>query len=532
MRPLRPYQRNAVDRVLQAIKAPGARPILQLPTGAGKTRVAAELIAETLQAGGRAVFIVPYISLIDQTCAALEREGLADIGVMQADHSRRRDGAAVIVASKDTLRARGLRPAARITIVDEAHIKDDFIFDWMTREPTRAFVGLSATPWSGGLGLKGLYTGLIKPVETAKLIEEGTLARPRVFVPATPNLGGVTISKRTGDYDEGELSRVMCDSTIVGSVVDEWLKRGQARPTFVFAVDRAHAKALQVEFNAKGVPAGYVDAGTPRLQRSEIIEQLREGKLKVVVNIRTLVAGVDAPFVSCICYAKPTLSPMEFVQAVGRGLRSAPGKTDCLILDHADATSTHGFIEEIDFPGLDDRPPGRPIKKPERKANRTNLCPACDAANHPDAVECWHCATILKKPTVAVIGGELREARPASHPTRGVEALDHEILGQVQHFAKQKRLSDGWVSHTYRAIAGKWPSPKVRALCTDAHRVPPCPDVALKIADLRRDYLASRNEATRTKTENQRMSAEPSRNVSADVNPRADIINVNDPIFF
>ena len=97
-RPLRAYQELAIELLRGSLRAGHKRPILQLPTGAGKTRIAAEIIKLAAEKGKAAIFVIPRKSLIEQTVTAFEREGIQDIGVIQARHHRTRTGAAVQIA--------------------------------------------------------------------------------------------------------------------------------------------------------------------------------------------------------------------------------------------------------------------------------------------------------------------------------------------------------------------------------------------------------------------------------------------------
>lgn len=65
----------------------------------------------------------------------------------------------------------------------------------------------------------------------------------------------------------------------------------------------------------------------------------------MIASVGCLTTGVDLD-VRCIVLARPTKSEMLFVQIIGRGLRRAPGKVDCLILDHSDTHSRLGFVTD------------------------------------------------------------------------------------------------------------------------------------------------------------------------------------------
>ena len=137
---------------------------------------------------------------------------------------------------------------------------------------------MSATPWTKGLGKH--YDDLIVAATTSELIDKGFLSPFRVFAPAHPDLSGVKIV--AGDYHEGQLSEAMSQPVLVADTVSTWLRLGEDRPTLCFAVDRAHARKLADQFEAAGVPTGYVDANTPADERERIGRRLREGQIKVV----------------------------------------------------------------------------------------------------------------------------------------------------------------------------------------------------------------------------------------------------------
>ena len=173
-RTLRLYQECAIDLLRESLRTGHRRPILQLPTGAGKTRIAAEIVLGSLSKERRAIFVVPRISLIEQTVAAFEREGIWNVGVLQGRHYRTNPSAPVQIASAQTLVRRDI-PSADIIIFDECHLQFEKINKWIAAPEWSAvpFVGLSATPWSRGLGKT--YDDLLRPVSIQELIDEGHL---------------------------------------------------------------------------------------------------------------------------------------------------------------------------------------------------------------------------------------------------------------------------------------------------------------------------------------------------------------------
>lgn len=459
-RPLRPHQIRAMTMLRESLLRGHRRIVLQMPTGSGKTRTAAEIVTGALGKGKRVCFTVPAISLIDQTVAAFEQEGIDWLGVIQANHPRADYGAPVQVASVQTLAQRKLALETDIVVVDECHKRFDVIGEWMKREPNKVFIGLSATPWARGMGDD--WQDLVIPVRMQELIDAGMLSPFRVFAPSHPDLSGVrTVA---GDYNEGQLSEVMGESRLVADVVETWLKLAERRPTLVFAVDLAHARKLQAAFAAAGVSMGYCEAATDLVERRLLFDRAAGGELAGIVNVGTLTTGVDAD-VRCIVMARPTKSEMLFVQCIGRGLRTAAGKADCLILDHSDNHARLGFVTDIHHPALLSGKDKKPATRKEKGERMPRECPSCGALK--SARECLACGFAPERQSeIEFEDGELVEVKPKAD--RGEKQA---FYSQLLAIARDRGRSPGWVAHAFRDRFKVWP----RGL-SDAP-IPPAPEV-------------------------------------------------------
>jgi DNA repair protein RadD len=151
LRPLREHQERAISELRRSLASGYKHPMVQMPTGGGKTLMSAHIIRGALDKRKRVAFCVPRLTLIDQTREALDAEGIRAVGVMQGYHPLTDPEQPVQVCSAQTL-ARRKRPDVDLVIVDEAHEHHKSIFRWMADCPAVPFVGLSATPWSRGLG--------------------------------------------------------------------------------------------------------------------------------------------------------------------------------------------------------------------------------------------------------------------------------------------------------------------------------------------------------------------------------------------
>ena len=493
-RELRPYQSKAIDDLRRSLASGKRRPVLQLPTGGGKTVVAAEIIRLARDKGRRVTFCVPALSLIDQTLESFWRHGIRDIGVIQADHPETDYARPVQIASVQTL-ARRTFPSCELVIVDECHQSHKVLHHWMDDQAwgTTPFIGLSATPWAKGLGTH--FDDLIVCATTQAMIDGGYLSPFRVFAPAHPDLSAVRTVR--GDYDEGDLSKAMGKDVIVADIVETWLRRGEGRPTLCFCVDRAHAKLIQEKFNAAGVSCGYIDAYTDRAERSVIRQQFIAGKFNVIANIGVLTTGVDWPEISCIIFARPTKSEMLFVQIAGRGLRVSEQKQNCLFLDHSDNHTRLGFVTDIGRDTLDD---GKGAGKAEAKKPLPKECPKCAYLRPPRVAVCPNCG--FKPEPVSKIRegeGELEEITPAKSKRRGdikghirlkgIDIPHASFFGQLKQYAAEKNYKEGWAARKYRDAVGVWPN---------AHRYAPTQEVSGEVASWIKAGLiawAKRNDA-------------------------------------
>jgi DNA repair protein RadD len=382
-RELRPYQQTCLDLIADAYATGARRIVLQLPTGGGKTLLASSLIKQ-FEYLGTAYFIAPRLVLIGQTTKSFEHDGIGNIGVIQGKQHRRANKLArVQVASAQTLCRRPVPENFGLAIVDECHIHNTYLYKLMALPAWKniLFVGLSATPWSRGLGKH--FKTLLKPTSIRELVAAEFLVPPKIFCPPGPDLSGVHVDK--GEFVNSELSAAVNTKEIVGDVIKTWVEKGEGRPTIVYGVDCKHSQHLQERFREAGIPAGYMDGKTIQSDRDEIFKSLENGDSKILCNVRTCDTGLDLPFVSCIVDARPTRSYILEVQTIGRGLRPFPGKKDCIVLDHSGNVRRLGDPLDIDFAGLDDGDPPSADKKYEK-------------SDSPDAIFCHACHAQLPIP--------------------------------------------------------------------------------------------------------------------------------------
>ena len=360
--------------------------------------------------------------------------------------------AQVQIVSVQTLARRLSIPKAALVIVDECHVRSKAITALMERWPEAVFVGLTATPWAAGMGDE--WQDLVIGTTMADLIREGYLSDFRVFAPSRPDLSGVKITG--GDYNSKGLAGVMDEGEMIGDVVETWLRQGEDRPTLCFGVNRAHAKHLQAGFEAAGIACGYIDAHTDGVERAYVKRRFEAGEVRVVCNVGCLTTGVDWD-VRCIILARPTRSEMLYVQMIGRGLRTAEGKDDCLIFDHSDNTLRLGMVTDIHHDRLK---MGSDQREPQKRAEALpKECGKCGFVKPPKTRKCASCGHEPDPPRgdVDTIDGELAEicrGRAAKIYTR---AERQAFWSGLLHICGARGRKRGWAAHAYRERFEAWP---------------------------------------------------------------------------
>jgi DNA repair protein RadD len=456
---LYPDQKRAMSALGSAMHR-SKRVIFKLPTGGGKTVIAAKLAEIALKRGKRMCFVVDAISLIDQTVERFAQFGIHEVGVIQASHPATDYSQPIQVASIQTLSRRNVLDYQHfdIVVVDEAHCQYKFLIEWMTRWSNIPFVGLTATPYAKGMGKH--WHELVVGGTIADLIREERLSPYRIFAVSHPDLKGVKV--RGGDYVESELSERMREGALVNRPVQHWLKHAKDLPTLAFCVDRVHAKFTQSEFEAAGISCAYVDAYTDREERQVIADKFHAGEYQVVASVGCLTKGVDWD-VRCILLLRPTKSEMLYLQIIGRGLRKAEGKDYCLILDHSDTAMRLGFPEEVDEANvvLDDGErgdtPERPQDPPQKKP-----CPKCKFLKPPKTHACPVCG--FKPEPVhegQTIDAELEELIPKAKRKLNRETTPEQkgkFFAGLQGYADQKGFKKGWAAYQYKEKFGVWPN--------------------------------------------------------------------------
>ena len=375
--PLHDYQEEILGDIEKLLFSGGGRrrAVISLPTGGGKTRVAAEAVVRIVLRGEgcrSALWVAQTDELCEQAVQCFRQlwvnigEPNEDLRIVRLWGGQRnptppeRDEATVIVASIQTLNNRSGRTEiawvaqAGIMIIDECHhaITSSYtdLLRWLdiqvgserARERETPVLGLSATPWRGyneeeSERLAGRFDRRWFPADQAGLYERlsaiGVLAE-RSYQPLRYGRP-VTLTERErqhvdtfGELPDSVVDRIGEDDDRNDLIIDAVLQ-SKAESILLFANSVSHAQYLAAKLHLAGCPAAAVSGQTDRLARQYFTRRFRFGDLRIICNHSVLTTGFDAPKSDMILISRPVFSAVLYMQMVGRGLRGpANGGTE------------------------------------------------------------------------------------------------------------------------------------------------------------------------------------------------------------
>jgi len=397
---LRDYQARAIDQLYEWFKNnQQGNPCMVLPTGSGKSHIVAALCKNAVQQwpATRILMLSHVKELIEQNAEKmLQHWPNAPLGIYSAGIGKRELGEAITFAGIQSVRSKGeLIGHIDLIIVDECHLishKDEggyreLLSSLAEINPHIRLVGLTATPWRLGHGRidegdSRLFHSLLEPVTIEELVHKGYLAPLRSkFVDHEMDVSQV--KKRGGEFIAGQLEKAVDTDEQTRAIVTETVQRAsQCKSIIVFASGVHHAEHLADAFNAISWPSACVTGGTPKGERARLIEQYKAGQVRVLTNAEVLTTGFDAPDTDCVIMARPTMSPVLYVQIAGRGMRLKSHTDHCLVLDFAGNVRRHGPITAVQPPNRKGKGKGDAPVKP---------CPECGEAVHLSVKQCPDC---------------------------------------------------------------------------------------------------------------------------------------------
>lgn len=404
---LRDYQQEAINQTLDWLGNNDGNLVVSLSTGAGKSIIIAEFCRMALQTyeGTKIIMLTHVRELISQNLDKLKTIWPeAPVGVYSAGLGRK-EIFQIIYAGVQSIWKKAVEVGhIDLVLVDECHLishKNEgmyrtFIQDLKEINPKLRVIGLTATPYRMGHGYihdgSALFDGMIEPVGIELLLKEGYLAPLRSKF-TDHHLSTEGVAKRGGEYVEKELQLAVDTDKNNAMVINEMIKYGEDRRSWIaFCTGVTHAEHICELLNLNGISSKVIAGSTNKNERSKMVNDFKAGEIRCLCSVNVVAIGFDAPNVDMIAMIRPTMSAGFYVQMAGRGLRTAEGKENCLVLDFAGNISQHGPITKVRPPAKKGEKVGEaPVKVCENCQEIVHLsckvCPACGKEFPPPVKE-------------------------------------------------------------------------------------------------------------------------------------------------
>ena len=324
----------------------------QMPTGTGKTYLLTAVIDSFVSNNPmEKVWIVAHrrelVSQIDETVRKFQSYSASNTSSL--------------LSSVKAMSIQGLmRHYAEIEeepgmiVIDEAHhaLAKTYKEMW-ERFPKAKFLGLTATPCRlNGKGFTDLFDVLVQSWSVPEFISKGRLA---TYDFVSIKSDGMTqrlidsLQKRgaDGDYQNKEMDMLLNKKPSIERLYQSLEEFGKDRKGIVYAINISHAQKITKLYQEHGVKAIAIDSKTPAAERQQDIEAFKKGDIQVLVNVDIFSEGFDCPDVEFVQLARPTLSLAKYLQMVGRGLRVAKGKKNCVIIDNVGLYRVFGLPSQV-----------------------------------------------------------------------------------------------------------------------------------------------------------------------------------------
>ena len=345
------YQEDMKERIEKALRL--HRSVMaQMPTGTGKTYLLTAVIDSFVSNNPmEKVWIVAHrrelVSQIDET--------------VRKFHSYSASNTSSLLSSVKAMSIQWLmrhydeiEEEPGMIVIDEAHhaLAKTYKEMW-ERFPKAKFLGLTATPCRlNGKGFTDLFDVLVQSWDVPEFISKGRLA---TYDFVSIKSDGMTqrlidsLQKRgaDGDYQNKEMDMLLNKKPSIERLYQSLEEYGKGRKGIVYAINISHAQKITKLYQENGVKAIAIDSKTPATERQQDIEAFKKGDIQVLVNVDIFSEGFDCPDVEFVQLARPTLSLAKYLQMVGRGLRVAKGKKNCVIIDNVGLYRVFGLPSQV-----------------------------------------------------------------------------------------------------------------------------------------------------------------------------------------
>jgi DNA repair protein RadD len=415
---LRDYQLESLEAIDETLQAEPFF-LLQAITGAGKTLIISRLINRYwFTTSRRFLILVNKQELVNQFYETIKEDtDIPDygVGVLCAGVGRKETDRLTIATVQTMANRIDDYEGCDLLVLDEAHgcgwcdgsQYDLTVKALMAKTPNMRILGCTSTPFRLGHGMiygdkckpggKNLFPRLNHRITYDRLKSAGHLVELRGKIAhadqLTADLSAVQIN---GDYVLNQLGDVMTREIHLNTARDAIREFCVGfKKICVFCCTIEHAERLR-DIISVDEPCTTVHSQLSQIERYSNLEAWKTGRVRIMTSVNILAEGVDLPALDCLVFARPTVSPRLYLQAVGRVLRTHPDKEFGFLLDLTDNTIRFGT--DLDNVNVDI--PRAAISEFEKKNPLWKLCPQCSAECHKALRICGECGFVFPVPEV------------------------------------------------------------------------------------------------------------------------------------
>ena len=362
---LRKYQKDAVDAVIRDMQLDG-NSLCILPPGAGKSLVIAE-VANRLNK--RILILAPSKEIIEQNSNKMRNYvPHYEIGIYSASMKSKQIRKFTFATIGSVYKKPEFFKHFDVVLIDECDLmnpknEQGMFTSFLNEIGCKKVFGFTATPYRNMVAYsKNKYGGFesaltlklinrIKPdfwkriifnINNKELFDAGFLCPLKYYDRSQFDHKQMPMNKSRTDFDTDKFAQNL--ATFRPSIID-LIKRASSKRKSVLVFCNSVAEAA--DYSRQVPNAVYVSGKTPKDERDRIIREFRQGYIKVVFNMNCLTVGFDHPELDCIFMLRPTRSLRLYYQMLGRGIRIADGKTECIVVDFTSNVKNLGRIETV-----------------------------------------------------------------------------------------------------------------------------------------------------------------------------------------
>lgn len=422
---LRPYQLEGIECLSKGWKE-NKRQVLALTTGGGKTVVFTDIAKRTIERGKKVLILTHREELFKQAnktfgAIGLEPE-LIHAKAKQIDSQKQLYIAMVETIARRTVLMEQIQPD--LIIIDECHIGN--FTKILDSYPDVYTLGVTATPV--GKHFYKYYTKIVQTIDTPDLVEQGFLVPCRAYQ-MIKEIDG--LEKKAGEYTDASMMQFFDKSILYDGVIEQYKKYATGKKTLIFNCNIKHSETMSKAFNDAGIHSMSLTSLNTADERKQILEWFESTPDAVLNNAGILTAGYDHPPIECIVVNRATMSLPLWLQMVGRGSRTYPGKTEFTVLDFGGNHSKHGLWNQYRNWMLE------PPKEKKEQAAPVKECPSCSAMLPMSIRVCNFCDYVYPEPKKELeTDGQMVEFKPENVIGKRINDLTTE---EIVFMSKSKR---------------------------------------------------------------------------------------------